>query len=99
MSIPTLAVLILLVEVVYVTALAFAVPRGRGAAAIAIVTTFLLARVISSPVGRCHPTSANPPTATSLNRRAPQRRALSGTRPRRARGRREGSDATDARET
>jgi hypothetical protein len=99
MSIPRLAGLILLVEVVYVSALAFAVPRGRGAVAIAIVTTFLLARVISSRVRRCQPMSANQPTATNLNTREPQQRALSGTRQRRTRGRREGSDATDARET
>ena len=93
MSIPRLAGLILLVEVVYVTALAFAVPRGSGAVALAFVTTFLLATVISHRVGRCQPASTN------LKTRQPQRRAPSVTRPRRTYGRRAGSDAPDARGT
>jgi hypothetical protein len=93
MSIPRLAGLILLVEVVYVSALAFAVPRGSGAVALAFTTTFLLATVISHRVGRCQPASTN------LKTRQPQRRAPSVTRQRRTYGRRAGFDAPDARGT
>ena len=92
MSIPRLAGLILLVEVVYVSALAFAVPRGTGAVALAFVATFLLATVISR-VGRCQPTSTN------LKTREQQRPVPSVTRQRRTHGRREGSDAADPRGT
>jgi hypothetical protein len=90
-SIPRLAGLILLVELVYVSALAFAVPRGSGAVALAFTTTFLLATVISHRVGRCQPASTN------LKTRQPQRRAPSVTRQRRTYGRRAGFDAPDAR--
>ena len=93
MSILRLAGLILLVEVVYVSALAFAVPRGTGAVALAFTTTFLLATVISHRVGRCQPASTN------LKTRQPQRRAPSVTRQRRTYGWRAGSDAPDARGT
>jgi hypothetical protein len=92
-SIPRLAGLILLVELVHVSALAFAVPRGSGAVALAFTTTFLLATVISRRVGRCQPASAN------LKTRRPQRSAPSVTRQRRTYGRRAGFDAPDARGT
>jgi hypothetical protein len=60
MSVPRLAGLILLVELGYVSVLAFAVPARSGAVALALATTFLLAIVISRRVGRCQPTSTAP---------------------------------------
>lgn len=53
MSIPRLAGLILFVEVVYLSALAFAIPRGTGAVELAFAASFLLATAISRRVGRC----------------------------------------------
>jgi hypothetical protein len=93
MSIPRLAGLILLVEVVYVLAMAVAIPHGNGAVAIVIAATFLLATVISRRVGRCQPTSTN------LKTREPRRRDPSVTSPPRTSGRRQGSGATDPQET
>jgi hypothetical protein len=90
-SIPRLAGLILLVELVYVSALGFAVPRGSGAVALAFVTTFLLATVICRRV--VEPTSTHQPITANLRTREPQRRAPSVTRQRRTHGRREASDA------
>ena len=93
MSIPRLAGLILLVEVVNVSALAFAVPRGTGAVALAFVATFLLATVISRRVGRCQPTSTN------LKTREQQRPVPSVTRQRRTGSREERSHAHDPQES
>jgi hypothetical protein len=92
-SIPRLAGLILLVELVYVGTLAFAVPRGSSAVALAFATTFLLATVICRRV--VEPTSTHQPITTNLKTREAQRRAPSVTRQRRTHGRREGSDAAD----
>ena len=63
-SIPRLAGLILLVELVYVSALAFAVPTGSGAVALAFTTTFLLATVISRRPGRF--ATPRPPVALRI---------------------------------
>jgi hypothetical protein len=99
MSILRLAGLILLVEVVYVSALAFAVPHGTGAVALAFVATFLLATVISHRVGRFQPTTTNQSMATNFKTREPQRPVPSVTRQRCVSDPREGSDGTDPPET
>ena len=75
------------------SALAFAVPRGRGAVALAFVATFLLATVISRRVGRCQPMS------TDLETRELQRPVPSVTRQRRTGRRAERSHAHDREET
>ena len=79
------------------SALAFAVPRGTGAVALAFVATFLLATVICRRV--VDPTSTHQPITTNLKTRWPQRQAPSVTRQRRTHGRREGSDAAEPRGT
>ncbi len=96
-SIPRLAGLILLVELVYVSALAFAVPRGSGAVALAFVTTFLLATVIFHRV--VEPTSTHQPITANLKTREPQRRTPSVIRQRRTSCREERSHAHDPQET
>ena len=92
MSIPRVAGLILFVEVVYLSALAFAIPRGTGAVELAFAASFLLATVIGRRVGRCQPTSSN------LKSREPHRQASKVTRRRRLGDRSEGSDATGPQE-
>ena len=84
-------------ELVYVSALAFAVPRGSGAVVLAFLTTFLLATVICRRV--VEPTGTHQPIITNLKTRWPQRQAPSVTRQRRKHGRREGSDAADPQQT
>jgi hypothetical protein len=59
MSIPRMVGLILLIEVVYGTALAVAVPHGTGAVAIAMAATFLLATLVTRRVGGYEPMTAN----------------------------------------
>jgi hypothetical protein len=65
MSVPRLAGLILLLELVYVSAVAFVVPGGSAAVALAFVTTFFLATIISRRVGRCQSASTNQPMTTN----------------------------------
>lgn len=93
MSIPRQAGLFRFLEVVWLSVLAFAIPRGTAAIVLAFAALLLLATVIGRRVGRSQPTSTN------LKTRELQRPVPSVTSQRRTSCREQPSHTHDPQET